>query len=318
MTVGPLGLPIRPCAVIPARAPVPVDAEPPQVIDELRDLGLIRPFPVGILDTPDETPIPCAGVQPRIEGGSKIPEVQGPCRARGKTRSNRIDHGGEYNAPSTCTRGSPMSRTLIRPLIAVLALLTASFALAGKPADTKPADKAAAAAAAEKPVEPPPSRVRVDTNLGSFTIQLELSRAPLTVSNFVYMRDGHYNGLVFHRVVSNFIVQAGGYDKNLSQRSAIRSVANESGNGLSNKRGTVGLARTDAPHSGNAQFYVNLTDNEELDPTPLRWGYAVFGRVIDGFDVVEKIGKVPTGSGGPFGKDVPLDPVIIESVTPIQ
>jgi len=198
-------------------------------------------------------------------------------------------------------------------------LLTATVALAGKPADTKPADKAAAAAAAEKPVEPPPSRVRVDTNLGSFTIQLELSRAPLTVSNFVqYMRDGHYNGLVFHRVVSNFIVQAGGYDKTLTQRSAIRSVANESGNGLSNKRGTVGLARTDAPHSGNAQFYVNLTDNEELDPTPLRWGYAVFGRVIDGFEVVEKIGKVPTGSGGPFGKDVPLDPVIIESVTPIQ
>lgn len=212
-----------------------------------------------------------------------------------------------------------MSRTLIRPLIAVLALLAATFALAGKPADTKPADKAAATAPAEKPVEPPPSRVRVDTNLGSFTIQLELSRAPLTVANFVqYMRDGHYNGLIFHRVVSNFIVQAGGYDKTLNQRSAIRTVANESGNGLSNKRGTVGLARTDAPHSGNAQFYVNLTDNEELDPTPLRWGYAVFGKVIDGFDVVEKIGKVPTGSGGPFGKDVPLDPVIIESVTPVQ
>jgi cyclophilin family peptidyl-prolyl cis-trans isomerase len=200
-----------------------------------------------------------------------------------------------------------------------LALLAATFALAGKPADTKPADKAAAAAAAEKPVEPPPSRVRVDTNLGSFTIQLELTRAPLTVANFVqYMRDGHYNGLVFHRVVSNFIVQAGGYDKSMNQRSAIRSVANESGNGLSNKRGTVGLARTDAPHSGNAQFYVNLTDNEELDPTPLRWGYAVFGKVVDGFDVVEKIGKVPTGSGGSFGKDVPLDPVIIESITPVQ
>jgi cyclophilin family peptidyl-prolyl cis-trans isomerase len=212
-----------------------------------------------------------------------------------------------------------MSRTLIRPLIAVLALLAATFALAGKPADTKPADKAAAAAAAEKPVEPPPSRVRVDTNLGSFTIQLELTRAPLTVANFVqYMRDGHYNGLVFHRVVSNFIVQAGGFDKSMNQRSAIRSVANESGNGLSNKRGTVGLARTDAPHSGNAQFYVNLTDNEELDPTPLRWGYAVFGKVVDGFDVVEKIGKVPTGSGGSFGKDVPLDPVIIESITPVQ
>ena len=103
----------------------------------------------------------------------------------------------------------------------------------------------------------------------------------------------------------------------MTLRSAVRTVANESGNGLSNKRGTVGLARTDAPHSGNAQFYVNLTDNEELDPTPLRWGYAVFGKVIDGMDVVDKIGKVPTGASGPFPKDVPLDQVVIESVTPL-
>jgi cyclophilin family peptidyl-prolyl cis-trans isomerase len=198
-----------------------------------------------------------------------------------------------------------MSRSPLRFCLAILAT-----------AVTKPAEKAPVAA--EKPVEPPPARVRVDTNLGSFTIQLELTRAPLTVANFVqYMRDGHYSGLVFHRVVGNFIVQAGGYDKTMNQRSAVRTVANESGNGLSNKRATVGLARTDAPHSGNAQFYVNLTDNEELDPTPLRWGYAVFGKVVDGFDVVERIGKVPTGSGGPFGKDVPLDPVVIEAVVPV-
>jgi cyclophilin family peptidyl-prolyl cis-trans isomerase len=178
-----------------------------------------------------------------------------------------------------------MSRSLIRSSLAILALLTASLAFAGKPADAaaKGADKAPAAAA-EKPVEPPPSRVRVDTNLGSFTIQLELSRAPLTVANFVqYMRDGHYNGLIFHRVVSNFIVQAGGFDKAMNQRSAVRTVANESGNGLSNKRGTVGLARTD----------------------------------VDGFDVVERIGKVPTGSGGAFGKDVPLEPIVIEAITPV-
>ena len=121
--------------------------------------------------------------------------------------------------------------------------------------------------------------------------------------------------LVFH--LGDYIYEYGGYDKAMNQRSAVRTVANESGNGLSNKRGTVGLARTDAPHSGNAQFYVNLTDNEELDPTPLRWGYAVFGKVIDGFDVVERIGKVPTGSGGPFGKDVPLEAVVIEAVTPV-
>jgi len=211
-----------------------------------------------------------------------------------------------------------MSRSVFRSCLAILALLAAASALAGKPAETKAADKAVVAAPTEKPVEPPPARVRVDTNVGSFTIQLELTRAPLTVANFVqYVRDGHYNGLTFHRVVGNFIVQGGGYDKSMAQRSAIRTVANESGNGLSNKRGTVGLARTDAPHSGNAQFFVNLTDNEELDPTPLRWGYAVFGKVVDGFDVVEKIGKVPTGSGGPFPKDVPLDAIVIESITPI-
>ncbi len=215
-----------------------------------------------------------------------------------------------------------MSRSVTRFLLTLLASLAAATVLAGKPADTKVADKApekaAVAAPADKPVEPAPSRVRVNTNLGSFTIQLELNRAPLTVANFVqYQRDGHYNGLVFHRVVGNFIVQAGGFDKSLTQRSAIRSVANESGNGLSNKRGTVGLARTDAPHSGNSQFYINLTDNEELDPTPMRWGYAVFGKVVEGMDVVDLIGKVPTGSGGPFGKDVPLDPIVIESITPI-
>jgi peptidyl-prolyl cis-trans isomerase A (cyclophilin A) len=216
-----------------------------------------------------------------------------------------------------------MSRRALSSCIALLATLAAAWAVAAaKPADTKASDKtpdkAAAAAVADKAPEPMPSKVRVDTNLGSFTIQLELARAPLTVSNFVqYVRDGQYNGIVFHRVVSNFIVQAGGYDKTMTLRSAVRTVANESGNGLSNKRGTVGLARTDAPHSGNAQFYVNLTDNEELDPTPLRWGYAVFGKIVDGMDVVDKIGKVPTGSGGPFPKDVPLDPIVIEAITPI-
>lgn len=214
-----------------------------------------------------------------------------------------------------------MTSRALRTGFALLATLVAAVALAGKPTDAKPADKAekpAPAAAAEKPAEPMPSKVRVDTNLGSFTIQLELARAPLTVTNFInYVRDGQYNGIIFHRVVSNFIVQAGGYDKTMTLRSAVRTVANESGNGLSNKRGTVGLARTDSPHSGNAQFYVNLTDNEELDPTPLRWGYAVFGKIVDGMDVVDKIGKVPTGASGPFPKDVPLDPVVIEAVTPL-
>ena len=203
-----------------------------------------------------------------------------------------------------------------RSVLTLVATLAA--ALAGTPTNTKAADKALdkapAATAVDKPAEPLPSRVRVDTNLGSFTIQFELSRAPLTVSNFMqYVRDGHYNGLLFHRVVGNFIVQAGGYDKSMNLRTTIRTVANESGNGLSNRRGTVGLARTEAAHSGNAQFYVNLTDNEELDPTPLRWGYAVFGKVTSGMDTIDKIRAVPTGR-----QDVPVTPILINSATLVK
>ena len=113
------------------------------------------------------------------------------------------------------------------------------------------------------------------------------------------------------------MIQGGGYDNKYNLKPTRDPVPNESGNGLSNKRFTVGLARTDTPHSGNCQFYVNLTDNEELDPTPLRWGYAVFGRVVEGLEVVEKIGRVPTGSAGPFAKDAPIDPVVIQRIEPL-
>lgn len=158
-----------------------------------------------------------------------------------------------------------------------------------------------------------PSQVRIETNLGSFTIELALARAPLTCANFINnVRAGYYTGTVFHRVISNFVVQAGGYDEKFQAKTPSATVPNESGNGLSNKRGTVGLARGDSPHSGNAQFYVNLTDNDDLDPTPLRWGYAVFGKVIDGMDVVEKIGHAPTGSVGPWTRDAPLDTIVIK------
>ncbi len=158
-----------------------------------------------------------------------------------------------------------------------------------------------------------PSQVRIDTNLGSFTIELALARAPLTCANFINnVRAGYYTGTVFHRVISNFVVQAGGYDEKFQAKTATVTVANESGNGLSNKRGTVGLARGESPHSGNAQFYVNLTDNDDLDPTPLRWGYAVFGKIVEGMDVVEKIGHSATGSVGPWSRDAPLDVIVIK------
>ncbi|MEI8297613.1 MAG: peptidylprolyl isomerase [Pseudomonadota bacterium] len=158
-----------------------------------------------------------------------------------------------------------------------------------------------------------PSQVRIETNLGSFTIELALARAPLTCAAFINnVRAGYYTGTVFHRVISNFVVQAGGYDDKFQSKTPSATVSNESGNGLSNKRGTVGLARGDSPHSGNAQFYVNLTDNDDLDPTPLRWGYTVFGKIIEGMDVVEKIGHSPTGSMGPWTRDAPLDMIVIQ------
>lgn len=158
-------------------------------------------------------------------------------------------------------------------------------------------------------------RVRVDTTLGSFTIELDPQRAPLTVASFLeYAKDGFYTDTVFHRVIGNFVVQGGGYDPKYVEKKTRPGTPNESGNGLSNRRGTVGLARTGEPHSGTAQFYVNLADNAALDPQPARWGYTVFGRVIDGMNVVDDIGAVATGSVGPFDRDAPMQPILIKRV----
>jgi peptidyl-prolyl cis-trans isomerase A (cyclophilin A)/peptidyl-prolyl cis-trans isomerase B (cyclophilin B) len=152
--------------------------------------------------------------------------------------------------------------------------------------------------------------------MGDFVIELYPDRAPLTVANFLrYVREGHYTNTLFHRVIANFVIQGGGHDATtLKLKPVHAAIPNESGNGLQNKRGTVGLARAAAPHSGNCQFYVNLVDNPELDPLPTRWGYAVFGKVIEGMDVVDRIGVTPTGSTGPFKSDAPLKPVVIEKI----
>lgn len=158
-------------------------------------------------------------------------------------------------------------------------------------------------------------RVRVETTLGDFVIELDRNRAPLTVEAFLaHVNDGHYQGTIFHRVVPGFIVQAGGYTPDLELKPIEGNVFNESGNGLSNLRGTVGFARTEEPHSGTSQFYVNLVDNLELNPRPTRWGYAVFGRVVEGMEVVDAIGDQPTSSGGPFDRNVPVEPIVIERV----
>lgn len=201
-------------------------------------------------------------------------------------------------------------RSLLRSLVLLAALAgLAPVAGAAEPAKPAPAE----AAPATQPADGPPTHVRFETNMGSFTVELAASRAPLTVANFInYVRSGYYTGAIFHRVIANFVVQGGGFDEKLQPKNAATTVPNESGNGLSNKRGTVGLARGESPHSGNAQFYVNLTDNDDLDPTPLRWGYTVFGKIVEGFDVVERMGHVPTGSMGPFTRDAPIDPIVIK------
>jgi cyclophilin family peptidyl-prolyl cis-trans isomerase len=166
----------------------------------------------------------------------------------------------------------------------------------------------------------PPVQVRVTTNMGEFVLELRSDRAPLTVANFLrYVREGFYTNTLIHRVVPNFVIQGGGHDAKTNQlKPTHEDVVNESGNGLQNKRGTVGLARSAAPHSGNSQFYVNLVDNPDLDPVPTRWGYAVFGRVVQGMDVIDRIGEIPTGAFGPFKQDAPLKPVIIESIAIVQ
>ena len=160
------------------------------------------------------------------------------------------------------------------------------------------------------------TQVRVTTTMGEFVIEVRNDRAPLTAANFLrYVREGFYTNTLFHRVIANFVIQGGGHDAtSLQLKPTHDNVVNESGNGLQNKRGTVGLARGEAAHSGNAQFYVNLVDNPDLDPVPTRWGYTVFGRVVQGMDVIEHIGETPTGAMGPFKGDAPLKPVIIEKM----
>lgn len=160
-----------------------------------------------------------------------------------------------------------------------------------------------------------PPRVQVETSAGRFTIQLDAERAPLTVANFLeYVQAGFYEGTVFHRVVDGFVIQGGGYTDDLKLKTVRPAVVNESGNGLSNRRGTVAMARTGEPHSADSQFYVNLADNVSLDPKPTRWGYAVFGHVIEGLETVDDIGHRATASRAGM-QDVPVEPVMIERIS---
>ena len=165
--------------------------------------------------------------------------------------------------------------------------------------------------------------VEMKTNLGAIRIELFADKAPKTAANFLqYVKDRYYDGLVFHRVIDGFMIQGGGYTPDLRPRGGTRApIANEAGNGLKNRVGTIAMARTSDPNSATAQFFINVADNPSLDyrePTPAGYGYAVFGRVQSGMDVVMRIAHTPTGPGGPFDTDVPRQPVVIESVRLIQ
>ena len=160
--------------------------------------------------------------------------------------------------------------------------------------------------------------VEVVTTLGTFKLELDGRAAPYSVANFLRLvKNGYYDGTIFHRVIPGFMAQGGGYMPNLKPAEGDNGIPNESGNGLSNKRGTIAMARTGDPHSANAQFFLNVGDNSRLDPSKNGWGYAVFGQVIEGMDVVDKIVRSPTGPAGEFASDVPLVPIVITRMTQV-
>lgn len=164
-------------------------------------------------------------------------------------------------------------------------------------------------------------QVRLTTNYGEIILELNQEKAPKTVANFLsYVESGHYNGTIFHRVISNFMIQGGGFDLDFNQKPTQEPVENEADNGLSNKKGSIAMARTMDPHSASAQFFINVKDNDFLNHSAKNaqgWGYAVFGEVISGMEVVEKIKDVPTGSKQGH-QDVPVDEVTIETAEVVE
>jgi peptidyl-prolyl cis-trans isomerase B (cyclophilin B) len=183
--------------------------------------------------------------------------------------------------------------------------------------------------AAAEPAPAPPSqqettvskRYLMDTSFGKITLELDSTKAPKTVANFdAYVRKGHYDGTIFHRVIDNFMIQGGGFDAQMTQRSTDPPIENEAANGLKNQRYTIAMARTSAVHSATAQFFINVKDNDFLDfrsADPQGFGYCVFGQVTEGTEVVDRIKGVATGSAGGM-RDVPVEPVTILSVAPID
>ena len=161
-------------------------------------------------------------------------------------------------------------------------------------------------------------QVDLKTSAGTMRLELYPAKAPKTVANFLqYVKDGHYDGTIFHRVIPGFMIQGGGFDGSFKQKATRDPIQNEAKNGLQNDLGTIAMARTSAPHSASAQFFINVKDNDFLNAAAAQdgWGYAVFGKVVSGMDVVTKIAATPTGAGGPFRSDVPRAAVVIQSAT---
>jgi peptidyl-prolyl cis-trans isomerase B (cyclophilin B) len=161
-------------------------------------------------------------------------------------------------------------------------------------------------------------RVTLETTKGKVVLDLDAAKAPKTVANFLeYVRSGHYDGTIFHRVIPGFMAQGGGFAPDMSQKPTRANIPNEADNGLGNARGTIAMARTSDPHSASAQFFINVSDNAGLNhsgKTPQGWGYAVFGKVVEGMDVVDQIVKSPRGRKG-FHDDVPNEPIVITKAT---
>ncbi|MBK9493716.1 MAG: peptidyl-prolyl cis-trans isomerase [Xanthomonadales bacterium] len=201
---------------------------------------------------------------------------------------------------------------MLRHLTLGLSLFAAFVACA----DAQTEAPVAPATSASEVALPANPRVALTTSLGQIVIEVDPVKAPKSAENFLtYVKDGHYAGTIFHRVIDNFMVQGGGFTADLQLKPTRPAIENEANNGLSNLRGTVSMARTNEPHSATAQFFINVVDNPRLDFVSEQnglWGYAVFGKVVEGMDVIDKIRALETGAQGPLPRDVPKQAVVIE------
>lgn len=189
-----------------------------------------------------------------------------------------------------------------------------------KVADTQNSTQSSGASMSQETSSTNP-KVLIETSKGNITIELDAQNAPISAANFAaYVKDGFYDGTIFHRIIPNFMVQGGGMNPDMSEKQTKAPIQNEANNGLTNDRGTLAMARTNAPHSASSQFFINVVDNTFLNfksETPQGWGYAVFGKVVEGMDIVDTIVGVKTGSHG-MHQDVPVEPVLMNKVSMVE